>query len=74
MLFIAHGSAEHEATSYSSARLVCGRELQLPLDLVTGRPPDEGMPISVSPYVAVLQDRLRDVHHQVRENGGRGPE
>ena len=68
LLLMAYRSAEHEVTGYTPARLMCGRELRLPVDLVTGRPPDESMPTTVTPYATALQDRLREVHHQVRHN------
>ena len=68
LLLLAYRSAEHEVTGYTPARLMCGRELRLPVDLVTGRPPDEDMPTTVTPYATALQDRLREVHHQVRDN------
>ena len=45
-LLMAYRSAEHEATSYTPARLMLGRELQLPVDLATGRPPDDYHPPS----------------------------
>lgn len=47
---------------------MCGREPQLPVDLATGKPPDESMPTTVTLYATALQDRLREVHHQVRHN------
>ena len=43
-------------------------ELRLPVDLLTGRPPDEGLPEDAPTYVRELFDRLQEVHHQVREN------
>ena len=40
----------------------------MPMDVVTGTPPDEELPTDVTPYAADLQDRLREAHHQVRGN------
>ncbi|KAK8382621.1 hypothetical protein O3P69_015444 [Scylla paramamosain] len=45
---------------------MCGRELRLPVDLVTGRPPDEDLPTTITQYATALQDRLREVHHQLQ--------
>ena len=65
-LLMAYRSAVHEATEYTPARLMFGRELRLPVDLVTGRPPDVGLPTVTSGFAAALQEHLADVHHQVR--------
>lgn len=67
-LLMAYRSAVHEVTGYTPARLMCGRELRLPLDLVTDRPPNDGLPETVTSYAKALKDRLCDVHRQVREN------
>ncbi|XP_045111711.1 uncharacterized protein LOC123504871 [Portunus trituberculatus] len=42
-VLMAYRSAEHKATGYAPASLMCNRELRLPMDLTTGRPPDEGL-------------------------------
>ena len=68
LLLMAYRSAEHEATGYSPFRLMCGREMWLPIEVVTEWPPDDELPINVTPYAADLQDRLREVHHQVWDN------
>ena len=67
-LLMAYRSAEHEATGYTPARLMLGRELRLPMDLVTGRPPDDEAPTVRTEYAVALQERLTEVHHQVRNN------
>ncbi|ROT77825.1 hypothetical protein C7M84_003484 [Penaeus vannamei] len=40
-LLMAYRSAQHEATTHTPAKLMFGRELRLPVDLATGRPPQE---------------------------------
>lgn len=65
-LLMAYRSAMHEATHHTPARLMMGRELRLPVDLTTGRPPDEGLPTVATDYAVALQKRLVEVHHQVR--------
>lgn len=67
-LMMAYRSAEHSATGYTPARLMLGRELRLPVDLLTGRPPHDELPESTPAYVKALQERLADVHHKVRAN------
>ncbi|ROT66947.1 hypothetical protein C7M84_015001 [Penaeus vannamei] len=66
LLLMAYRSAEHEATTFTPARMMLGRELRFPLDLVTGRPPYEEFPVASSDYAVELQQRLEEVHHQVR--------
>lgn len=65
-MLMAYRSAVHEATDYTPARLMFGRELRLPVDLATGRPPDVGLPTVTSGFAAALQEHLAEVHHQVR--------
>lgn len=65
-MLMAYRSAVHEATDYTPARLMFGRELRLPVDLATGRPPDVGLPTVTSGFAAALQENLVEVHHQVR--------
>ncbi|MPC65793.1 hypothetical protein E2C01_059929 [Portunus trituberculatus] len=43
-----------------------GRELRLPVDLATGRPPDVYLPTVDSVFAAALQERLAEAHREVR--------
>ena len=65
-LLMAYRSAEHEVTACTPARLMLGREIRLPVDLTTGRPPDEGLPTVATEYAVALQQRLVEAHTQVR--------
>ena len=65
---MAYRSAEHEATGYSPAKVMMGHEIRLPIDLLMGRPPDEGLPTTVSDFVREHSNRLEEIHHQVRKN------
>ncbi|MPC76697.1 hypothetical protein E2C01_071121 [Portunus trituberculatus] len=40
------------------ARLICGQEMRLPIDLATGRPPGEQLPSEVPDYVNEVQKRM----------------
>lgn len=40
-----------------------GRELRLPVDVVTGRPPDEELPVETTEYAIVMRKHLKEVHH-----------
>ncbi|KAG7156436.1 hypothetical protein Hamer_G006200 [Homarus americanus] len=43
-----------------------GHELRLPVDLLTGRSPNEELPEETISYVKGLLERLTEIHHQVR--------
>ena len=65
---MAYRSAVQEATDFTPARLMLGRELRLPLDLATGRPPGEELPASEPEYVAALHQRMEAARHQATRN------
>jgi hypothetical protein len=65
LFLLAYRSAVHEATGYTPADLLYGRNLRLPSDLLFGRPPDASF--SPEDYARDLQDRLEAVHHLARE-------
>lgn len=65
-MLMAYRSAVHEATDYTPARLMFGRELRLPVDLATGRPPDVSLPTVTSDYAVALQESMVEVHRRVR--------
>ncbi|XP_063911955.1 uncharacterized protein LOC135128808 [Zophobas morio] len=57
--------AVHETTQYTPAKMMMGRELHLPLDLVLGGSPNVNSHIS-SGWVSNLQRNLREVHELAR--------
>ena len=65
---MAYRSSVHESTNQSPAKMLLGREIQLPVDLLLGCPPDsvvfEG---DVASCVERLRDVLRNVHEYVKE-------
>ena len=65
-LLMTYRSVAHETTGHSPAKLMFERELRLPVDLLTGRPPGEGLPPNVSSFARRLEERLEEVYHQVR--------
>lgn len=67
LLLMAYRSAEHEATTYTPARLLLERELRLPVDVVTGHPPDEELPVEIIDYAIVMRKCLEEIH-QVRDH------
>ncbi len=56
---VVYRSVEQEATGYTTARLMFGWEVQLPLDLATVRPAGEDLPEAVPEYVAALQRTMK---------------
>ena len=58
LMLMAYRSAEHEVTQYTPARLMLGREIRLPVDLGTGRPPDKELPTDTTEYAVDLQERF----------------
>lgn len=68
VLLMAYRSGLHEATGYTPACLMLGRELRLPVDLAIGRPPDEELPTVTTGYATALQKKLDEAGRQVRSN------
>ena len=60
-LMMAYRSAVHSTTGCSPAKMMLGRELKLPVDLIFGRPEEEILQTPVE-YVLTLQERLEQVH------------
>ena len=68
MLLMAYRSAEHETTAYTPAQMMTGREMHLPIDLITDAPSPDGKNDSCQEYVRELKTRLEEVHKQVRSH------
>ena len=68
LLAMCYRSGIHKTTNYTPARLMLGRELRLPVDLVYGRPPGGEEQLSPPAYIAQLTDQMRTVHNFAREN------
>ena len=65
-LLMAYRSAEHEATNYTPARLMLGRELRLPVDLATGHPPHDTSQHETTDYARKLREALVEAHQYAR--------
>ena len=65
LLMMSYRSAVHESTKQTPAKLMFGREVNLPLDLLFGRPPNEKVK-SVDDYVEMLEKRLENVYEFAR--------
>ncbi|CAC5382342.1 unnamed protein product [Mytilus coruscus] len=67
VLMIAYRSAEHESTGVSPCRMMYGREINLPVDLLFGKSPD-GPKSSISDFVNDLEHTMLTVHEFARTN------
>ena len=63
---MAYRSSEHESTKYTPNRLMVGREIRLPADVIFGRAPDHQP--ETSQYARELRDSLEEVHEYARQN------
>ena len=67
IVLMAYRTAEHSSTGFTPSKLMFGRELRLPADVVYGLPP-EVTPTSPSEYVAEMDKILRHTFHNARKN------
>ena len=65
-MLMAYRSSVHESTGQTPACLMFGRELNLPVDLLYGRPPEPELPEKMGDYVEKLREKLEDIHQFAR--------
>jgi hypothetical protein len=66
LFLLAYQASTHETTGVTPAKMVFGRELRLPCDLMFRAPPDKGQ--SEMNYAADVDERLRDTHYFARQH------
>lgn len=66
-LMLAYRSAVHESTGCTPAKVIFGRDLLLPVDLLLGRPEEEVLS-SAADYTGDLCEELKWVHHYARNH------
>ena len=67
LVMLAYRSSVHETIGETPSRMVFGRQVQLPVDLVLGRPPDQAVTDDIAiPYVNGLRDQLYNTHDLAR--------
>ncbi len=64
-VLFAYRLAVHESTGVSPTKMMLGRDVRVPVDLVIQRPDNE-IPHNVPGYVQHLQDIMEEVHMEVR--------
>ena len=63
---MSYRSAVHETTKFTPAMLMFGRELRVPLDLLTGRPREEPEDRGYPEYVERLRESVETAHNFAR--------
>lgn len=66
LFLMAYRAAIHDTTGQTPSRVVFGREIRLPCDLLFGTPARE--PLEVNNYVDEVRETLLNVHELVRDN------
>jgi hypothetical protein len=66
LFLLAYRASTHDTTGLTPAKLMFGRELRLPCDLLFGVPPDKELP--TTDYATDLMDHLHDIHNYVRQH------
>ena len=66
-MMMAYRSANHESLKCSPCEMMFGRNVELPIDIALGRPPEEPTTHSTE-YVQELQQKLELVHEYARQN------
>ena len=66
LLLMAYRTATHESTGLTPAKMMMGRELRVPLDLLMGTPPESNQTSKPS-YVEKLKESLNIAHNYARK-------
>ena len=68
MLLTAYRTAVHNTTKFTSARMMLGNEIRVPIGLVYGFPTLSNRSTNCSQYIQDLQNDLEAVHEFARKN------
>ena len=68
LLMMAYRTSVHETTGHTPSMMMLGREAEVPLDLLMGRPPNGSIAKDETSYVQALRGRLEAVHESAREH------
>ena len=64
---LAYNSSAHEITGVTPYFMVCGREVQLPFDIMV-EPPPEDQPVPLCLYARKLKEKLSQAYQLARNN------
>ena len=67
-IMMAYRSAVHSTTGYSPNRMMLGREVELPIDLIIGVPEDAGRSLNNVDYVEKMRLDMEEVHKIARKH------
>ncbi|XP_037779272.1 uncharacterized protein LOC119575720 [Penaeus monodon] len=67
-MLMVYRAAEHKATGFTPSCLMFSHEIRLPVDLATGKLPDERLPAPHTEYVRTLQCRMEETRHQASQH------
>jgi hypothetical protein len=65
-IMMAYRSAVQDTTGYSPNRMMLGREAEIPLDLVVGKPPGEDGVTTGVAHVEDMREKMEEVHNVAR--------
>jgi hypothetical protein len=66
-VMMAYRSAVQDTTGYSPNLMMLGREVELPVDILIGRPSEEGGPSRKVDYVGEMEEKMESAHKVARE-------
>ena len=67
ILTVAYNTAKHESTGFSPSMMMYGRDINVPIDLIRGKPDDDCI-TSQSNYGQVLDQTIQTIHEMARKN------
>ena len=70
MAMMAYRSSRQESTGQTPYLMLFGREIDMPVDVVYGRPAPEELPEDTTAYVEQLRETLEEAHELARRSTG----
>ena len=67
-VMLAYRSSVQESTNFTPSKLMFGRQVRLPVDLMYGNPPSHNPANDLPTFVQNQKERMEVIHEQVRDN------